>query len=58
MQTLALAEFFAVARDDADEAADELVFEGELSRFDRIGWQLTGGRSSSRVRPATTSAPA
>src|SRR4051812_14007201 len=44
MQTLALAEFFAVARDDADETADELVFEGELARFDRIGWQLTGGR--------------
>ena len=44
MQTLALAEFFAVARDDADEAADELVFEGELARFDRIGWQLTDGR--------------
>jgi len=44
MQTLGLAEFFAVARDDADEAADELVFEGELARFDRIGWQLTDGR--------------
>jgi formylmethanofuran dehydrogenase subunit C len=43
MQTLALAEFFTVARDGADEAGDELLFEGDLARFDRIGWQLTGG---------------
>lgn len=40
-QTLALAEFFTVTRDDAP---DELVFAGDLARFDRIGWQLAGGR--------------
>jgi len=44
MQTLPLAEFFAVACDDASDAGGELVFEGDLSRFDRIGWQLAGGR--------------
>ncbi|MEP7295105.1 MAG: formylmethanofuran dehydrogenase subunit C [Burkholderiales bacterium] len=52
MQTLALAELFAVAREDTPkhtpertpEAGDELVFAGDLSRFDRIGWQLAGGR--------------
>jgi len=44
MQTLALAEFFAVSRDDAPTADAELMFEGDLSRFDRIGWQLAGGR--------------
>jgi formylmethanofuran dehydrogenase subunit C len=46
-QTLALAEFFAVTCTDvpgAPDAGGELVFEGDLSRFDRIGWQLTGGR--------------
>ena len=43
-QTLPLAEFFAVACDDASEPDGELVFEGDLSRFDRIGWQLAGGR--------------
>ena len=40
-QTLALAEFFTVTRADAP---DEIVFAGDLSRFDRIGWQLAGGR--------------
>jgi len=44
MQTLPLAEFFAVSCDDAPDAAAELMFEGDLSRFDRIGWQLAGGR--------------
>ena len=44
MQTLPLAEFFTVACDDAPEAGGELMFEGDLSRFDRIGWQLAGGR--------------
>jgi formylmethanofuran dehydrogenase subunit C len=37
---LPLAEFFAVAaRDD-----DTLVFDGDLSRCDRVGWQMNGGR--------------
>lgn len=44
MQTLALAEFFAVSCDGTIDAAAELMFEGDLSRFDRIGWQLAGGR--------------
>ncbi len=44
MQTLALAELFAARRDDAPTADAELMFEGDLSRFDRIGWQLAGGR--------------
>ena len=43
-QTIALAELFSVACDDTPEADGELLFEGDLSRFDRIGWQLAGGR--------------
>ena len=43
-QTLPLAEFFTVACDDTPAADGELVFDGDLSRFDRIGWQLAGGR--------------
>jgi formylmethanofuran dehydrogenase subunit C len=44
MQTLALAEFFTVRCDEASDADAELMLEGELSRFDRIGWQLASGR--------------
>lgn len=40
-QTLPLAELFDIAQGGG--AADELVFEGDLSRFDRIGWQMTSG---------------
>ncbi len=40
-QTLALAEFFDVA---LAGAGDTLVFEGDLSRCDRIGWQMETGR--------------
>ena len=37
---VALAEFFSVsARND-----DTLVFEGDLARCDRVGWQMDGGR--------------
>jgi formylmethanofuran dehydrogenase subunit C len=36
-----LAEFFAVQAGGND---DTLTFEGDLSRFDRVGWQLAGGR--------------
>jgi formylmethanofuran dehydrogenase subunit C len=36
-----LGEFFTVKADDKDDA---LVFEGDLSRFDRVGWQMAGGR--------------
>ena len=42
MQTLALAELFTVSC-DATGADAELTLEGELSRFDRIGWQLAAG---------------
>lgn len=36
-----LAEFFAVQA-HGDEGT--LAFEGDLSRFDRVGWQMAGGR--------------
>ncbi len=39
--TLPLAELFSVAR-GAD--SDVLTFDGDLSRFDRVGWQMAGGR--------------
>lgn len=41
-QTLPLAEFFGVSQ--TASANDELRLEGDLSRFDRIGWQLASGR--------------
>lgn len=41
-QRLPLAEFFTVSQ--AESPGDELRLQGDLSRFDRIGWQLTGGR--------------
>ena len=45
MQTLALAELFTVSCGETAPSADaELMIEGDLSRFDRIGWQLAGGR--------------
>ena len=40
-QTLPLAEFFSVSTHDG---ADALIFDGDLSRFDRVGWQLASGR--------------
>jgi formylmethanofuran dehydrogenase subunit C len=40
-QTLALAELFDITQ--LDGPADELVLEGDLSRFDRIGWQMASG---------------
>ena len=40
--TLALAELFHVSQ--VDDADDDLRLEGDLSRFDCIGWQLTAGR--------------
>jgi len=43
-QALPLAEFFSVTCEDTPELGRELVFEGDLSRFDRIGWQLAEGR--------------
>jgi formylmethanofuran dehydrogenase subunit C len=39
-QVLPLAEFFSVS----DHDGDGLVIEGDLSRFDRIGWRLGGSR--------------
>ena len=38
-----LGEFFAV-RPEGDDGA--LRFDGDLSRFDRVGWQMAGGRLS------------
>lgn len=38
--TLPLAEFFKIDPD----ASDAIVFDGDLSRFDRVGWQMAGGR--------------
>ncbi|WP_213954817.1 MULTISPECIES: formylmethanofuran dehydrogenase subunit C [unclassified Variovorax] len=35
-----LAEFFGITPNDGDEA---LVFDGDLSRFDRVGWKMAGG---------------
>jgi formylmethanofuran dehydrogenase subunit C len=40
-QTLPLAEFFAVSAEGDD---GDWVFDGDLSRFDRLGWQMGGGR--------------
>jgi formylmethanofuran dehydrogenase subunit C len=53
--TRPLAEFFAIdmqasATQGSDtqasdtQGSDILVFDGDLSRFDRIGWQMAGGR--------------
>lgn len=42
-QTLPLAEFFTVGCDESGNPG-ELRLEGDLARFDRIGWQLGGGR--------------
>ncbi|MBS0445392.1 MAG: formylmethanofuran dehydrogenase subunit C [Proteobacteria bacterium] len=39
-QVLPLAEFFRVE----EQAEDGLSIDGDLSRFDRIGWQLAGSR--------------
>lgn len=44
-QLLALADFFKVTCDDTSANADgELLLEGDLSRVDRIGWQMAAGR--------------
>ena len=40
-ETLRLAELFDAT--PGDGPADELVFAGDLSRFDRIGWQMASG---------------
>ena len=40
-QTLPLAEWFKVTQGAGP--ADELILQGDLSRFDRIGWQMTSG---------------
>jgi len=41
--SLALGELFSVAASTGGEG-DELVLQGDLSRFDRIGWQMASGR--------------
>ena len=38
--TAPLAEFFSIEPD----TGEALVFEADLSRFDRVGWQMTAGR--------------
>jgi formylmethanofuran dehydrogenase subunit C len=43
-QTLPLAELFGVVRAESAGDVDELRFVGDLARFDRVGWQLAGGR--------------
>lgn len=43
-QTLPLAELFGIVRSDSAGDVDELRFVGDLARFDRVGWQLAGGR--------------
>ncbi|WP_428422912.1 formylmethanofuran dehydrogenase subunit C [Methylibium sp.] len=39
-ESVALGELFTIAA----HADGELLFEGDLAKFDRIGWQLAGGR--------------
>lgn len=43
-QTLPLAELFGVDRAESTGDIDELRFVGDLARFDRVGWQMAGGR--------------
>jgi formylmethanofuran dehydrogenase subunit C len=43
-QRLPLGECFAVSQSTSDAPLAELRFEGDLSRFDRIGWQMDSGR--------------
>lgn len=43
-QTLPLAELFGLARSESSGDVDELRFVGDLARFDRVGWQMAGGR--------------
>ena len=43
-QTLPLGEFFTVTRVSTAADTVELILSGDLSRFDRIGWQLAAGR--------------
>jgi formylmethanofuran dehydrogenase subunit C len=38
--TLPLAEFFSIEAD----SGEALVIEGDLARFDRVGWQMAGGQ--------------
>ena len=41
---LALAEFFKIEPDTRAATEDTLSFDADLSRFDRVGWQMSGGR--------------
>ena len=43
-QMLQLAELFGVVRSDSAGDVDELRLIGDLARFDRVGWQMAGGR--------------
>jgi len=43
-QILPLAELFGVVRSDSAGDVDELRLIGDLARFDRVGWQMAGGR--------------
>lgn len=44
MQTLPLAELFDITVGASTDGTAALRFIGDLSRFDRVGWQLAGGR--------------
>ncbi len=41
---LPLAEFFKAEADSNSGNENALVFDADLSRFDRVGWQMSGGR--------------
>ena len=41
---LPLAEFFKIEADANTATEDTLIFDADLSRFDRVGWQMSGGR--------------
>jgi formylmethanofuran dehydrogenase subunit C len=43
-QRLPLGEWFAVSQTASDAPVAEMRFDGDLSRFDRIGWQMDSGR--------------
>jgi formylmethanofuran dehydrogenase subunit C len=42
-EALALGELFAIERRQRGDGETALAFEGDLARFDRLGWQLDGG---------------
>ena len=47
---LPLAEFFKIEADANTATQDTLSFDADLSRFDRVGWQMSGGRIEVELR--------